>query len=498
VGVLLTFVILIFFNWQKPLPIMAATKQVIIYPNSVTFTSSNTTRTMRRFIAIGNFYDTTNSAYFNNSIATMQFHISYNQFATLKSLKLQMYKYANAYSGTVRVDIYKATTKIGSVLADNGDLDFDLLQLDLTKYIKTNPADLTLTLKVNNPASKQGIAVCSGNIIDSICKQQYKPRLLMSYTENQVGTLKIMSTTSAKILMIGYHDNYSDCAETSGCNVDLDLNYQDIDRNAIVKVSLVNSYNKILTTISYSDYGQLHRLMFRSIKAGNYHFLLNITDGAGNQQSKSIGNFLVDVIRPIPPVVVTHSSFISTQGAYFNVAKNLDYKSLYYQICLDQQCASPILKLNSTMHSIWLKPKLSMHDGRKYYFQINGIDIAGNFSQPTMITLTYHQDAGVIQSINLTNRRISPRNQDGKYDSARVNFTATKMTSVYTISIKDAKGRIVNITNRDRITGRDIAGRFLKDANYYLEIKAKDELGQLLISPLKVRITVDNTAPMLE
>lgn len=275
VSFLLLFIIAIACIAASPLNVWAQTTS--LSPTASYFISDATNNGYRRFLAVGNFYDVTNNAHFTNSTAILRFQQGQLPVgAKLKSINLITYKYANAYTSTVNINLRLNGEIIGTLGADSGDYDYDILQFDLTaKLSKLMGQPVEMRLTVDTPQWSEGIALCSGNIIDNICPVQYHPRLVYDYEPNTIGRVEKVEHSPKILLKAGDQDNYASCVAKKGCQLSYKFFISDQEKN----IAIVLFHKDSTGIVSYHSFhtGITSQSMY--LADGNYQRWYEVKDG---------------------------------------------------------------------------------------------------------------------------------------------------------------------------------------------------------------------------
>ena len=88
-------------------------------------------------MAIGNFMDTTNGAYFQNSVSFVDLSYQNDPNHLIQGADLVFYKYAGSHTGDTTVNLYKdgELTPISQVSVNNLDYQFDEVRFSLSPDI---------------------------------------------------------------------------------------------------------------------------------------------------------------------------------------------------------------------------------------------------------------------------------------------------------------------------------------------------------------------------
>ena len=471
------------------------------------FTSPSTSNGSRRFLAIGNFWDTTNAAYYAQSVSTISFSFIRPSNFLLQTAELHLYKYANAYSGSVPVSLYNSSNQqLGTVDVDNGDYDYDLLKYDLTESWQTAAA-IDLRLQVNQPLYQQGIAICSGNSIDSVCPSQYHPQLELTYIINTQGQLSQWQTTEKVTFGMHQTDDFSTCQPNQGCRFRHVLDYFDLETNSELTLQYKNLGTGAISAQTLAATTGILKMDF-ALLDGSYELELNVIDEEFSQNHKK-PSFSIDTTPPTKPVVLYQSSFGTRSGVEFV----LDYQAdTTYEVSIcagetllnDSACPQPIYQQAFTSSNLYVTSSTPLLDQRMYHYVIVAKDSLGNASEPSGVEVKQSNMLLEFSEISVTPARISPANEDNKYDIAQLEFTLAEASSEVSSEVFNDKYQLLGSFADKRFTGRidakeldgkKLASKELASGQYYLRLRGKDLHGYDLANSKLVAVAVDNIAP---
>lgn len=471
-------------------------------PVSAYFVSPSTPNSNRRFIAVGNFLDTTNNAYFADSIGYLNFEINLNKNQLQPTAVLKLYKYANAYSSDVKISASSGQNPVGSQLANNSEYDYQPLIFDLgnLKSAGNNPVSIRITAEQDQ--LNYGIAICSGNVVDSVCPTKYHPQIEVSYISNSIGELILRDNSTSPKLNSFMQSQNANCIVKNGCTLDFDLEYRDIERNtSFLKISDKVSQNTLLET----EITEERRKYAVKLADGEYSLDFSLLDGE-IQSSMFQLNYVVDTSPPDAVKVLYKPEFGSRQGAEFQ----LDYEpgaELIGEICtagegerldLGGNCQQPlVISSVSQSHFMSLKSPIPLINEVIYKYVFTVKDQAGNLSSPLQVELKQLNQLGIFTSVELSEKRISPRNQDNRFDLAAIKFETLEPFSSFYFDAFNSSGDFVAKKEATDFNGQ-IDSSWLADGVYYLRANAVSIIDGYNFSPSQAqKIHIDNTPPRL-
>lgn len=392
-----------------------AATQSLLAPQDTWFESTSTKNGRRRFLAIGNFFDTTNSAYYRDSKALLEFELPPLAGITVHRVELKVYKYANAASAAVPITL---TSELSSqpvtTLADNGDYDFDELSFRIPG-VPAQPQQRRVRFELQVPQAKslEGIAVCSGLLTDNICKQQYHPRLLVSYSYNTKAKVSLLEIDEGNTYTWKTDLPLVKCSAHSGCRFNARVHIEDLEANAKWYLLAKTTAGDKLHTSSLAQLNRTNSVGI-DLPDGSYTIGYQLTDGEFQEQVwlKQI------TINTVPP-------------------------------------NSPV------------KPRL----------------------------IEFKLDKG----------KISPANNDGVFDVARLSASFEASVASIHLEVRDSANKLVyrkamkHQGKNATITfeGRDDKAKLLPDGTYKLNFSCTDQAGLGCEQHRPLNIVIDNTAPKL-
>jgi hypothetical protein len=470
-------------------PIM--TKNVVLNPVTSYFASPATNQGHRRFLAIGNFYDTTNSAYFYNAKTFLNFELPDLRIA---SAKLILYKYAHGGTTTSQLSLYKGNKVLANTTAAVGNYDYTPLEFNIEKQHLQPGINLALEIIETSSRARAGIAACSGTILDEVCPEQYRPRLVLTYLTNKLGQMELHSTTSLRKLGIKSRDDFVSCQESLGCLLRVAYKYNDLDSNSRFRLeagSLVSGWQ------SFAE-GDLSLTL-----PNGEHNLKIVADDGGEQVSIDLGSFDIGVSRPNPPEILYQDEFSSRSGIKFILADNESIKTYQLEMCgamtssevLDKHdCEQRLFKQESASSQIELIFTEPYESQQKYFYRFTGNDDYGNTSDGAWVSAVHNPELKTIAGGTLNQRKISPQNRDGKFDSVFVSSSGQPGLKLRVYNYK-----LTKIFEQESLSfsGRDALGKLLANGKYYLQLWGNDPDGYPYIPSQIHQIEIDNTPPRL-
>ncbi len=467
------------------------TQKVMLNPVTSYFSSPSTTQGRRRFLAIGNFYDTTNSAYFLNSKSFLSFSLPDLRIA---SAKLILYKYAHGGSTPAQLRLYKDTNLLASATAAVANYDYTPIEFNIDKqHLQPNSA-LSLELIEASGLQRAGIAVCSGTIFDSVCTENYRPLLEVTYVTNQLGQMQMHATTPLRRLAIASRDDYISCKQEVGCELKVAYNYSDPDANSRFRIQAGSLASDWVSTAA----GDL----LITIPNGRQLVKIVIDDG-GELIDIELGSFDIGVIRPSPPKILYQDEFSSRSGIKFMLAEDETITSYQVEMCTDMlssqpteqdTCQKKILSQRFTSTQIELNFTGPYQLQNKYYYRFTGDDDYGNTSSGSWVSAIHNPELKSIESAGISLGKISPQNRDGKFDSTVTSTSGQDGVKLRVFNYKFAK--LVELQSL-KFTGSDAAGNFLPSGKYYLQLWGQDNEGYPYMPGQLLPIAIDNNPPTI-
>jgi len=467
------------------------TGNVVLNPVTSYFTSPATNQGHRRFLAIGNFYDTTNSAYFYGSKTFLSFELPDLRIA---SAKLVLYKYAHGGTTTSQLSLYKGNKVLANATAAVGNYDYTPLEFNIAKQHLQPGSNLALELIEVSARARAGIAACSGTIFDEVCPEQYRPRLEVTYLTNILGQMELHSTTKLRKLGIASRDDYVSCQESLGCLLNVAYKYNDPDSNSRFRVE---------TEFLAGDWQSFAEGDLSLTLPNGEHNLKIVIDDGGEKISIDIGSFDVGVTRPTAPEVLYQDEFSSRSGIKFMLADNEVVKSFQLEMCVgmlpseflgQDSCQQQLLKREFTATQIELKFTEPYEAQQKYFYRFTGTDDYGNSSASSWVSAVHNPELKSIDVTSLNYRKISPQNRDRKFDSANVSGVGQPG-----FKLRVYNNKFTKLFEQESLifTGRDSAGKFLASGKYYLQVWGNDPDGYPYIPSQMHHILIDNASPKM-
>lgn len=468
-------------------PILA--ENVVLNPVTSYFTSPATNQGHRRFLAIGNFYDTTNSAYFYNAKTFLNFELPDLRIA---SAKLILYKYAHGGTTTSQLSLYKGNKVLANTTAAVGNYDYTPLEFNIEKQHLQPGTNLALEIIETSSRARAGIAACSGTILDEVCPEQYRPRLVVTYLTNMLGQIELHSTTSQRKLGINSRDDFVSCQESVGCLIKVAYKYNDPDSN---------SRYRLEAGVFRGEWQPLAEGELKlTLPTGQHQLRIAIDDG-GELITIDLGGFDVGVVKPNPPEILYQDEFSSRSGIKYMLADQEAIKSYQVQMCTGMStngalaiCQQLLLEKSFASTQIEFKFNEPYKSQQKYYYRFSGTDEYGNYSDGTWASAVHNPELKLIGSSSLNQRKISPQNLDRNFDS-----TIIKSTEQTGLNLRVYNHKFTKIFEQPSLTfaGRDAVGKLLVDGKYYLQLWGNDPDGYPYVPGQMHQIEIDNTPPKL-
>jgi hypothetical protein len=458
-----------------------------LYPSVSQFSSPSTSVGVRRFLAVGNFFDTTNSAYYQSSIAEVEFELPQTNLL-LESALVKLFKYANGGNSTVKIRASANGQELDSYDLGVDNLDYQQLQINLPLNVIIN-GKVKINLEAIAPEYRAGVALCSGNSEDSICPRRYFPQLELQYRDNVKGKLIETSTEAATTLNSNSQSKFSNCAPNAGCQLRFVVHYQDPDSNTNLEL-LVSSTTARRFKIPLNSRAEfdLHLL------DGSYKLQLEIKDGTAIERVMLTDLKVVTKLPPIPELLLA-PAVVGKLGAELQFTTP-PQKSYAAALCADQHCQKILVSMTTNTAGINLRSPTALTSGRNYYYRFIQTDNYGNTSLPKLIAIRQENQL-VDLFAKLTLGKISPKNADKRFDSSAVTFATNNEIAWSELEVFNSAGKLLGKLNKNdlRFAGM-LQNKLLADGNYILRLQGADTLGYPIVAK-QFSVVVDNTAPKI-
>ena len=432
----------------------------------------------RRFVAVGDFFDTVVNAYYGRSETYLKFNVTLPAGAIIQNAQLSMRRYANAGSNfdakvgklTQNFDAstgstindFKTHSGIYAITnIDSNNLDFRDYRWDISaliqKWISGQP-NYGLAVYSDTNSANRGAAFC-GIRNDSFCTSAYNPKLIISYMINQPPYSPALLSPANMSKFTSQCDE-SVVPVTSQCRVKMNLdlhanNVGDGDpapgdlKNSRFVFQGANNFNSQDITnsgdITYS--GQF--------TDGVTSWFVNSTDNLNANTDSTSFIFTTDSTPPSIPMVPSLPQFL--KGVDQNVQLQIPFQSstdnvssrsdLSYELEYSQDRIFPS---NSSFTKPWQNQTIfelgpngidqipnnsdDIIDGHIYYFRLKAKDSpnsdTGNISNwSNIISTTIDNTAPAISNFSSTDTRFSPNNSTslGIKDSISFNLKYSEL-----------------------------------------------------------------------
>lgn len=458
---------------------------------SAFFTSPSTDNGQRRFLAIGNFLDTTNDAYFRDSVATLKYLLPPQVASGILTAELLVYKYASSAAGNSPVYLQNENNIVlSSAILDNGDLDYDHARFFFTPDADADGKHLTLRLRMFTPQVNQGVAVCSGTVTDSICPTQYHPKLTITYVSNRHGKLERLMLAPA-----GNYNSDTDmaglvCRANVGCQLNYVVDYRDPDHNAQLKLVSDGQTTELPLT------GDMRTL---ALADGSWNLAWTVQDGS-QQQTLATREFMIDTTAPGAAEWLGYTPHYTRAGAELELRE--DPAADHFQVIACQDITTDeCIPLEVATHGRQLKlaPGIPA-TAQAIRLEVVQYDAAGNVSEPTSLRLPVRLDQTTLSQLKLQHPKLSPRNADKHFDEQLLNYFATERGKLTQVRLRGSLERLISkdqpyeVGSHQELLSNTLLAE-LPDGNYELDLAAQDSFGYALASHQPLRFSIDNTPP---
>jgi len=307
------------------------------------FTNEQITNTHnRRFLAVGNFFDTTDGNYYPNSESYLKFNIDdILDNSHIISANLTLYRYANGgagfnahvhrldtefdgLTGQVTNDYRTKSDIVDSVYVDEGDYDFRAYSWNVTSIVhgwvnNTHP-NYGFVLS-GDGGFQSGAAFCSSRT-DGFCTNEYIPKLEIVYLDKQPPAQPTLITPENNYVYSGNCDrsnNSGDCAGNHqisfriGNLVDPDDDYESTTIYLDKTVNGINTTSQIsgLTGVDEINHNQ-------NISDGLYKWNAKHIDALNLESELSITRtFTIDTMPPNTPNISNIPTELNSQSKIY-------------------------------------------------------------------------------------------------------------------------------------------------------------------------------------
>lgn len=494
------FCVIIFLISTYPIALTRADSPFSLTPRLAWFESASTNNGKRRFLAVGNFLDTTNSALYANAKSFLEFDLSSLAGNKLIAAKLKLFKYASSTTGDFQAELFSESKSIGIVKVAPGNYDYAELAFDILPLLKNPGAAIKLELRGKSYGPQEGLALCSGNIEDNVCPRKFFPLLELSMEPNKQGTLAELNYSVPTQLNSTAKSPYFSCKEGGGCKLNIGWRYNDEDNN-----SQVRARAKFNDGVIFSDWKSANSAVQSTLdlKDGAYKIELEIRDGISTT-FRELGALEIDTLPPSKPVVLVHSGYGSKSGVRIVLLPNIDAKEYHLVVCKSLSagdCTSPKYSENYADPNLVFKSPVPLKDGEKYYYLISQSDALGNKSAKLALALFQRNMQVVLEQLKLTVSRLSPANKDKHFDTAGLSFKQNSQLKLMQLSVFTRLGAKVLTTTKFPVSKREFMLNQLlaklKDGNYFLVVAGEDVDGYAIAAEKVLNFSIDNTPPRL-
>lgn len=486
VSVLSVLAVIILLVATLVAPASASGIESSVRPIESYFESPATDNGRRRFLAVGNFYDTTNGAYFRDSKAYLRFDLPDWGDVILDSAKLKLNKYANSASSELVVSVRSGDQTAATDAASVADLDNQWLAADLYSLVVGNIESdaLNLELSVASPDYREGLALCSGNVIDVVCPSENAPHLELRYRSNTYGELvSSMVPEDAKYNSISKTDT-AHCGEDIGCRFSVLFDYQDLEGNGTASLVAKNTLTGEEFIDEVRNVAGLKTLEMQ-LSDGSYEWTAQLQDGQ-RQMAEFRGSLSLDTQSPDPPVVFYTGEQIARSGLamVFKPASDRD--------SIELKQGTQIENFSDTEYQYI--PTQTLTTAEEYEFRLRARDDHGNYSKELTFAKEFSGNLVELSEQSLSSPVISPSNQDGKYDATVLDYESSEELLATSLVVFDSSYRKLGEMSGDTFSG-ELSGGNLEDGIYHLKLAGEDQHGYPPSDMLPLKVIIDNRIP---
>lgn len=484
----------------------------------------------RRFMAIGTYYDPTVNATFSTSRALVDFGtLNLPDNAILSNAEIQLYHYGTN-GGNQAIQVARITGAWDestiwpgpSFDGDFGGSIFPYYNNNSTAILREIPIDLSLVDFLNTPnngimlkyadETKPGVVVCSRETPSGPCHEGMEPRIVVRYAESNPPEIPTLDYPNEG-WELGANETYdSVICDTSGigngCEVDFRVKAEDPDDNFPLRTEVkIRSDEGENSDFTYFQSENGWFIQSIHINDGHWHWKARVMDGDGGWSDwSSIKNFIIDTTSPTVPLMNHKGEY--TQGYFSNVSTSGSVDALIgvprYEFQISDN--SDFSTYKTSGWGLKSHKFTGLKHNTKYYYRVRSQDKLGNISAWSPVITSVQDGRGpYFAYVSLSNNVISPRNQDGKFDTTNISFSVVE---------DHWKSTYVRILNRHRVVvrtysglgqqvnleidGKDSNGEWLADGFYQIQLIAHDLAGNIsTISPDNTKLVIDNTPSAL-
>ncbi len=491
----------------------------------------------RRFMAIGSYYDGTNYAYFKRSRALIRFNLSnLPSDAIVTGVKLHVWHYGtNSGHDSVYVARLQNPWNESTVwnnqpyhTGNYGSAHFDPYN---TIYWWQEAAERVITLDPsiiddwktygnyglmirNYDESRPGVVICSRNIPSWPCNQGMEPKLEITYFLNQAPNQPNLDYPydgweigpSANGVLTGVSCNTSGTGQ--GCDVTFRASGNDPDDTG----TLTNVY-EIRRDDGFSNdhtgIGEGWQTWTKNLPDGRWSWRGHSRDGYDDWGEYSTAkNFIVDTTAPTVPILDAEPEF--SPGTQNEIVSNISTDSLIGGVKYEfQRADDPGFTTNVTSSNYVTTNTFTFSglvDNQTYYYRARAKDKLDNVSSwSNIVSSTQDATDPTIDSLTVSENRISPINQDTIKDSSTIDIDASDL-HLKEIKIEIIDTNTTNTVKTDTLSnittqtathsfswdGKDDLGNYVSDGTYKVQVTVTDKAGNTTIDDTNY-IIVDNT-----
>lgn len=362
--------------------------------------------------------------------------------------------------------------------------------------------------------SDKGVVVCASEIPSGPCQSGHNPKISVVYSVNQPPNPPNLDYphTGWELGPIsnGVYPGVT-CGTNGtgeGCTVEHKFQTEDPD-NTFPLTTYVDERSLQGGNRSFSvvQNGEGWTSYHQHLHDGNWNWFAQTQDALGDTSPPSVTkSFLVDTTAPTVPNMISEPEY--SQGYQNTVESIVSTDSVVGGVRYNFQSSISndfsVISADSGWLSVPYFTFPNLDDGSTYYYRARSQDKLGNVSNwgsPTAST----QDATFpnIVSLDLSNTVISPRNQDGRFDSALLSFAVEeenfKQSSATLVSIESTtmlKHTSNNKADEFEFDGKDSIGNYLPDGFYEIIFTSEDKAGNVTVADSKI-LKVDNSGALI-
>jgi len=396
--------------------------------------------------------------------------------------------------------------------SDTNALRRDLSITDLSLVDSLRVANNGIMIRNYNETGR-GEVVCTKEIPSGPCASGEQPRFTVNYTLNQVPNPPELSRPG-ELWEFGPKNNgvypgvTCDNSGTGlGCSVEFYLRTEDPDDTFPLSTENVLDNGNGSSSFVLSQAADGWIVYTEAVNDGRWTWKARTKDRFDVWGNWSVErNFLVDTTRPTVANMLSEPEY--SPGLQNEIDSTVSTDALYGQVAYQFQVATDPLFSSVVDDSGWISANSfvfgNLADEVLYYYRVrskDGLDNVNGWGSAASST----QDATfpVVVSAVVDPVRISPKNSDGRFDTAGFNYDINEQHfSTAKLEVVNTEGVVLRLYTgisqgeTVEIDGKDDAGNWLLDGFYSLRLTTSDLAGNVTINEDAI-LAIDNSSAVL-